>query len=393
MGEPVFDSSRYPSPQAMIENLHGSHFHFMISTWPFFRPGTRTYEEVDRRGLLDTALFRIGTDAWWLDTTEPETEGRETNILVTNRVASGSGARYANLYPLMATTAVYNGQRAETDRKRVFILSRSAYAGSRRTATAVWSGDVNSDWTFLGKQVPAGLDYSVCGLPYWTTDIGGFLPGHPDDPEYRELFVRWFEFGALNPIFRVHGTRSPDRNELWSYGPEAQEILVAFGRLRYRLLPYVCSVAWMTTHERCTPMRALVMDFRTDARAASIGDEFMFDPSILVSPYWSPPPGHVAFTSRAQGGTISGPDVEWATEKPAEPLEVPAYRGAGGSFTLYEDEGDGYDHAVAWRPLSAAARRTRRGAGRKPPEPATLQCPIRPGVQRCFPLFRPTKAL
>ena len=409
MGEPVFDSTRYPSPPAMIRDLHDNHFHLMISNWPFFRPGTRTYDEMDRRGffvartrvagfhpagqalydafnpearryywgLLDTALFRIGADAWWLDTTEPETEGRETNILVTNRVAIGSGARYANLYPLMTTTAVYDGQRAETDRKRVFILSRSAYAGSQRTATAVWSGDVNSDWTFFRKQVPAGLNYAVSGLPYWTTDIGGFLLGNPDDSAYRELFVRWFEFGAFNPIFRVHGTRSPDQNELWSYGPEAQAILTAFDRLRYRLLPYVYSVAWMTTHGRYTPMRPLVMDFRADTRAASVGDQFMFGPSVLVSPVLEPAARsrrlylpratwYDFWTGRASsgGGTIDadapldrlplfvragavlplGPDVEWTGEKPADPLEVRIYRGADGSFTLYEDEGDGYDY-------------------------------------------------
>lgn len=409
MGEPVFDSARYPSPRSMIEDLHNSHFHFMISAWPYFRPGTKTYALMDQRGffvartrvagfhpagqalydafnadarafywgLLDTALFRIGTDAWWLDTTEPETEGRETNILVTNQVAAGSGARYANMYPLMTTTAVYAGQRAETDRKRVFILSRSAYAGSQRTATAVWSGDVNSDWTFFRKQVPAGLNYSVSGLPYWTTDIGGFLLGNPDDPGYRELFVRWFQFGAFNPIFRVHGTRSPDQNELWSYGPEAQTILTTFDRLRYRLFPYVYSVAWMTTHERYTPMRALVMDFRTDAQAAAIGDQFMFGPSILVNPVLEPsarsrhlylpharwydfwtgrsadggrtidaeaPLERIPLFVRAGAILPLGPDVEWATEKPAEPLEVRVYRGADGSFTLYEDEGDSYDY-------------------------------------------------
>jgi alpha-D-xyloside xylohydrolase len=409
MGEPVFDSARYPSPQTMIEDLHGSHFHFMISSWPFFRPGTGTYDDMDRRGffvaktivaafhpagqalydafnaqargyywgLLDTALFRIGTDAWWLDTTEPETEGRATNILVTSRVAAGSGARYANMYPLMATTAVYAGQRAETDRKRVFILSRSAYAGSQRTAAAVWSGDVNADWTFFRKQVPAGLNYAVSGLPYWTTDIGGFVLGHPDDTDYRELFVRWFQFGAFNPIFRVHGTRSPDQNELWSYGPEAQAILTAFDRLRYRLLPYVYSVAWMTTHSRYTPMRPLVMDFRTDARAASVGDQFMFGPAVLVNPVLEPaarsrrlylpharwydfwtgrsfdggrtidaeaPLERIPLFVRAGAILPLGPDVEWATEKPADPLEVRVYRGADGSFTLYEDEGDSYDY-------------------------------------------------
>ena len=148
---------------------------------------------------MDQALFKIGADAWWLDTTEPETEDRETNILVTNQTSVGSGARVANAFPLMTTTAVYEGQRAESDQKRVFILSRSAFAGAQRNAVSVWSGDINSDWVFFRKQIPAGLNYSLSGLPYWTTDIGGFVSGDPNDPAYRELFIRWFQFGTFNP--------------------------------------------------------------------------------------------------------------------------------------------------------------------------------------------------
>ncbi len=409
MGEPVFDSSRYPSPSGMIEDLHRNNFHLMISFWPYFYPGTKTYEDMEHRGffidktkvgrfhpagaalydafnpdarkyywtLLDTALFRRGVDAWWLDTTEPETEGQETNVLVRNRTALGSGARYANMFPLMTTTGVYTGQRAASDRKRVFILSRSAYAGSQRTAACVWSGDVNSDWVFFRKQIPAGLNYSLSGLPYWTTDIGGFLLGKPDDPAYRELFVRWFQFGCFNPIFRVHGTRAPNENELWSYGSEAQKILVSFDRLRYRLLPYVYSLAWMTTNDRYTPMRALVMDFRTDSRAASVGDQFMFGPALLVNPVTQPsatsrevylpagmwydfwtglatkggksvtvkaPLERIPLFARAGSILPLGPDLQWASEKRADPLEIRIYRGADGSFTLYEDEGDSYDY-------------------------------------------------
>ena len=409
MGEPVFDTSRYPAPKAMVDDLHENNFHLMISFWPYFRPGTRTYEDMDRRNyfvdrtkvggfhpagqalydafnpearkyywnLLDSSLFRIGVDAWWLDTTEPETEGRETNILVTNKVSIGNGARYVNMYPLMTTTAVYEGQRSTTDRKRVFILSRSAFAGSQRNATAVWSGDVNSDWVFFKKQIPSGLNYSLSGLPYWTTDIGGFLIGNPDDPGYRELFVRWFQFGTFNPIFRVHGTRTNNQNELWSYGPDAQAIMTNFVRLRYRLLPYIYSLAWMTTSEQYTPMRALAMDFRTDVRAANVGDQFMFGPALLVNPVTEPAAasrrvylphatwynfwngqsmeGGVARDAEApleriplfvRAGSIvpMGPEIEWASEKPADPVELRVYRGADGKFTLYEDEGDNYNY-------------------------------------------------
>ncbi|MBV9072539.1 MAG: DUF4968 domain-containing protein, partial [Acidobacteria bacterium] len=321
MGEPTFDKSRYPDPKEMIEQLHAEHFHLMISVWPFFRPGSDVYSEMERRGffidktkvagfhpagqalydafnpaareyywqLIDNALFKLGIDAWWLDTDEPETEGREANILVTNKVnGSENGAALANIYPLMTTAGVYEGQRHETEQKRVFILSRSAYAGSQRNGAAVWSGDVNSDWAFFKRQIPAGLNYSLSGLPYWTTDIGGFVSGNPDDPNYRELFIRWFQFGTFCPIFRVHGTRNPDQNELWSYGPEAQKILASFDRLRYRLLPYIYSLAWMTTNQNYTPMRALAMDFRTDVHAANIGDEFTYGPALLVSPVTEP---------------------------------------------------------------------------------------------------------
>ena len=417
MGEPQFDESRYPDPKAMIDRLHADHFHLMISVWPYFRPGSDTYREMQRRGyfidktkvagfhpegqalydafspsarsyywkLMDDNLFKLGVDAWWLDTDEPETEGRETNLLVTNKVnGDENGAAVANLYPFMTTSAVYEGQRKANDRKRVFILSRSAFAGSQRNAAAVWSGDVNSDWAFFKRQIPAGLNYSLSGMPYWTTDIGGFVSGNPDDPKYRELFVRWFQFGTFCPIFRVHGTRSNDQNELWSYGPEAQKTLVAFDRLRYRLLPYIYSVAWMTTNQGYTPMRALVMDFRNDMRAANIGDQFMFGPAVMVNPVTEPealskrvylPPlgtqnsgaGWYDFwTGRSQdrfgeieasapidrvplyvrAGSILplGPDQEWSSQKPADPIELRIYPGANGDFSLYEDEGDNYDY-------------------------------------------------
>ena len=419
MGDPVFNKN-YPDPPAMVDSLHKNHVHLMISVWPYFRPGSPVYEDMDKRGffidrtkaggfhpagmalydafnpearkyywnLMDKALFKIGADAWWLDTTEPETEGRETNIVVTDKVAIGNGARYANEFPLLTTTAVYQGQRAASDQKRVFILSRSAYAGEQRNAAAVWSGDVDPNWETFRRQIPAGLNYSVSGLPYWTTDIGGFVSANPDDPAYRELYVRWFEFGAFCPIFRAHGTRTTNENELWSYGPEAQKTLLAYDRLRYRLMPYIYSLAWMTTSSNYTIMRPLVMDFRADTRAQNIGDQFLFGPAILVNPVTEP-----AATSRhlylpqalwydfwtgaaIQGGRAVdapapiermplyiragsilplGPDLEYAAEKPADSIELRVYRGANGSFTLYEDENDNYNYekgAHATIPLS-----------------------------------------
>ena len=318
-GEFVFNKN-YPDAKGMIDDLHANHFHLMISVWPYFDPGTATYTDMDKRGffidrtkvrayhpagmavydatnpaarayywnLMDKALFQIGADAWWLDTTEPETEGREENLMLNNKLAIGSGARYANLFPLMTTTAVYEGQRKASDRKRVYILSRSAFAGAQRNAVTAWSGDILSDWESYKRQIPAGLNFSLSGIPYWTTDIGGFFIGNPNDPGYRELFVRWFQYGTFCPIFRVHGTRTTNRNELWSYGADAQAMLTKFDRLRYKLLPYTYSVAWMTTHESYTPMRPLVMDFQADVRAQNIGDQFMYGPAILVSPVTEP---------------------------------------------------------------------------------------------------------
>jgi alpha-D-xyloside xylohydrolase len=409
MGEPVFDKARYPDPPGMIDDLHKNNFHLMISVWPYFRTGTKTYDDMDKRGyfidrtkvaafhpvgmalydafnpearkyywnLMDQALFKIGVDAWWLDTTEPETEDRETNILVTNKTYLGNGARYANAFPLATTGTVYQGQRSESDKKRVFILSRSGFAGMQRNAAAVWSGDVNSDWVFFKKQIPAGLNYSISGLPYWTTDIGGFVSGNPADPEYRELFIRWFQFGTFNPILRVHGTRSTNQNELWSYGAEAQKILASYDTLRYRLLPYIYSLAWMTTSQAYTPMRGLIMDFRTDPNSALISDEFMFGPAFLVSPvsdphvnsrrvylpkakwydFWSggsfdgsgaidaaAPIDKLPLFVRAGSVVPMGPEKEWSTEKPEDPIELRIYRGADGDFTLYEDENDGYNY-------------------------------------------------
>ncbi|HKV82281.1 MAG TPA: TIM-barrel domain-containing protein, partial [Candidatus Sulfotelmatobacter sp.] len=264
-----------------------------------------------------------------------------------------------------------------SDKKRVYILSRSAFAGSQRNAVTAWSGDINSDWFSFRRQIPAGLNFAVSGIPYWTTDIGGFVFGSPADPAFRELFVRWFQYATFNPILRVHGTRNPDENELWSYGPDAQKILVNFDRLRYRMLPYIYSLAWKTTSESYTPMRPLVMDFRTDPRADNIGDQFMYGPAFLVNPVTEPAsttrPVYLPQATwydfwtgaRIEGGRMInaitplerlplyvragsivplGPDEEWSTQKPADPIELRIYPGADGDFTIYEDENDTYDY-------------------------------------------------
>ncbi|HEY3974635.1 MAG TPA: glycoside hydrolase family 31 protein [Candidatus Sulfotelmatobacter sp.] len=409
-GEFIFNKN-YPDPKAMLDQLHGENFHLMISIWPFFEPGSANYDYMQNKGWfvdkfkyakppyhtdamavydatspearkyywdeVNKGLFSIGADAWWMDTTEPETEGQEENILLNHKLAAGSGNRYLNAYPLLDTQAVYQGQRSASDEKRVFILSRSAFAGSQRNGVTAWSGDINSDWLSFRRQVPAGLNFALSGIPYWTTDIGGFVFGSPSDPAFRELFIRWFQYGTFNPILRVHGTRNPDENELWSYGPDAQTILVNFDRLRYRMLPYIYSLAWKTTSEAYTPMRPLVMDFRTDPRAQNVGDQFMFGPAFLVNPVTEPaattrqvylpeakwydfwtgsttegrqtiaaiaPLGRLPLYVRAGSILPLGPDEEWSTQKATDPIELRIYRGANGDFTLYEDENDGYGY-------------------------------------------------
>ncbi len=402
-------NSNYPNPQAMVEQLHREHFHLMVSIWPFFYPGTATYADMEKRGFfiekapavsfhpkgmalydsfnpaardyywneIDKSLFKIGVDAWWMDTTEPETEGVEDNILFDHKVAIGSGARYPNAYPLMTTMGVSEHQRAESDAKRVFILSRSAWAGEQKYGVTAWSGDVLSDFETYKRQIPAGLNFALSGMPYWTTDIGGFILGHPDDPRYRELFIRWFQYGAFCPIFRVHGTRIPNENELWSYGPEAQTILTNFDRLRYRLLPYIYSSAWKVTHEQFTLMRPLVMDFLDDDRVRNIGDQFLFGSSILVNPvteegattrhlylprsgwvdFWTgeaatggryvdapAPLSRIPLYVRAGSIVPMGPELQYSDEKPADPIELRVYPGADADFTLYEDENDTYHY-------------------------------------------------
>jgi alpha-D-xyloside xylohydrolase len=407
MGEMKWNA-HYPDPQGMIDTLHKEHFHLMVSIWPYFRPGSATYDEFDKKGWFiaktvqpsfhpvgqalydatnpearkqywanaNTALFAKGVDAWWLDTDEPETEAREDNILTTNQIFLGSGARYANVYPLFHTGGVSDGQRAASDEKRVFILSRSAYAGAQRYGVTAWSGDVLSDWMTFQRQIPAGLNYAISGMPYWTTDIGGFISGgNLNDPKFRELFVRWFQFGAFSPIFRVHGTRYPSENELWSYGAENQKILVDYDTLRYRLMPYIYSEAWQVTSNHGTLMRPLVMDWREDVEAQNTGDEYLFGPAILVSPvttegatsrtvylpkatwydFWTgekteggkriqadAPLSKLPLFVRAGSIVPMGPRMEWTTERPADPIELRIYPGADGDFVLYEDENDGY---------------------------------------------------
>ena len=407
-GSNAFDPKRYPDPIAAIHKLHDLyHLHLMISVWGKFYPGSpdnpdRNYDLMKERNQLyppepDSSryydafspagrslywsqlrdqIFSKGVDAWWLDASEPEVDMYAFRKVDT---AQGRGALLLNAWPLMHTAGVYTGQRTAVPDKRVFILTRSAYAGQQRNAAATWSGDITGDWDTFGRQIPAGLDFCLSGIPYWTTDIGGFFvndTGGSENPEYRELFTRWFEWGAFCPIFRVHGTNTA--KELWRFGPEFEPILVQYDNLRYRLMPYIYSQAWQVTKNAGTMMRALVMDFPADVMARECRDEFLFGPSFLVCPvttkratsrsvYLPSGAGWVDFwtgQTYAGGQTITaiapiekmplyvrtgsivplGPFLQYASEKLADPIELRIYRGGCGTFTLYEDQGENYDY-------------------------------------------------
>jgi|CZKI01.1.fsa_nt_gi alpha-D-xyloside xylohydrolase len=317
-----FDPKLFPRPAEMIDILHRENFHFMISIWCGFGPATPVYREMEQRGFLyptvgwagfrffdaynpeatdlywkyvRDGLFSRGVDAWWMDSTEPDIVNaltKDAEEYEMKRVGSnhlGTFARYLNTYPLMATEAVYRNQRGETDRKRVFILTRSTFAGQQRAAATTWSGDIGASWGVYRNQIAAGLNHSMSGIPYWTFDIGAFVIGSyggyfwdgGKDPAYQELYTRMFQFGSFSPIFRAHGSETP--REIWEFG-KFTDVLVDFDRLRYRLMPYIYSNAWRVTSEGYTPMRGLPMDFPGDHATYAIADQYMFGPSLMVCP-------------------------------------------------------------------------------------------------------------
>ncbi|HXT10796.1 MAG TPA: TIM-barrel domain-containing protein [Candidatus Angelobacter sp.] len=423
-GSHEFDPARFPDPVGWIRAIHEKyHAHLMISVWPKFYPGTKNFEALRSRGFLYEAplgeeikdwmgypytfydafnpearklfwaqinreLFNKGVDAWWLDASEPElAPDLHTERSRMHPTAMGTGARMLNAFPLLNSEAVYEGQREAAPNQRVFILTRSAFAGQQRYAGAVWSGDISSTWPTMRAQITAGLGYSLSGLPYWTMDIGGFsVPqrfsrkdAKPEDvEEWRELNARWFEFGTFVPLLRVHG-EFPYR-EMWEFGGDSSPACraeVKFDHLRYRLLPYIYSVAGNVTHDSGTIMRALVMDFCADTNTWNIGDQFMFGPAFLVNPvttyqarsrdvylpqtaggwydFWtgSSADGGTSVDAAApydaiplyvKAGSIipTGPDLQYTGEKPADPITLSVYAGTDGDFTLYEDDGLSY---------------------------------------------------
>ena len=334
-----FLAEDFSNGKKMIDNVHKKHAHFMISIWASFGPMTLQFRELDAKGLLlpiETwpqsgishvwppimeypagvkvydafnpearaiywkylkTLYNYGTDAWWMDSTDPDFfNPKESDY--THKVYGGTWRSQRNAFPLATVRGIYQAQRKEAEKKRVFIMTRSSYAGQQHYGSNMWSGDVNSSWDMLRKQVPAGLSFTLTGNPNFNTDIGGFFCGSyntkgsgsaPKNPQFQELYVRWMQYGLFCPVFRSHGTEAP--REIWQFGKKGEPVYDAIEkqiRLRYRLLPYLYSTAWQVTSNNDSYMRPLFSDFAADKKVWNMTDEFMFGRSILAAPIVNP---------------------------------------------------------------------------------------------------------
>ena len=408
-----FGNPSFPNPKKMVEDVHALNAHIIISVWPSFGPNTKIFKEFSdkkmflgyetyppREGVkvydafhpeardiywnyLNKNLFSLGMDGWWLDATEPEHQPvKESDFTLKTHL--GTVRSVYNAYPLVSVGGVYEHQRAVTDAKRVFILTRSAFAGQQRYAATCWSGDVDADWQVLKNQISGGLNFSLCGIPYWNTDIGGFFvrdnfKGGLKNKAYHELYVRWMQFAVFTTLMRSHGTSIP--REIYQFGEKGEssyDVQEKYIKLRYKLLPYLYSTAWDVTSNSGSFMRALFMDFNEDPEVRNINNRYMFGNAFLVAPITEPsvkeqavylPKGTqwIDFWTgeKLSGGrTVSkktpidiiplyvkagsilplGPDVQYAMEKKWDNLEIRIYPGADGEFLLYEDENDNYNY-------------------------------------------------
>ena len=439
-----FEASRYPNPQAMLDSVHAMHGRFMISVWPKFYDTTEHYKELDEKGWMyrqavkddihDWLGFRgsmydaydegarklfwkqmddhlyskfnkngvPGIDAWWMDASEPNV--RDCTPMwyrkaLCGPTALGTSTEYFNAYSTVNADAIYNGQRSvwkgKANEPRVFLLTRSGFAGEQRYSTATWSGDIGTRWEDMRAQMTAGLNYSMSGVPFWGMDQGGFCvenryvaaqklfnetgEENEDLKEWRELQARWNQFGAFIPLFRSHG-QWPTR-EIWNIAPDnhpAYKSFVYYDQLRYRLMPYMYSMAAWAHFKDYTLMRALVMDFNGDKEVENIGNQWMFGPALMACPvgYYKARNRSVYFPKQCgwydfytgehydggqhlvvdapyekipvfvrEGAIIPfGPAMEWCDEKPAELINLYVYEGQDGSFQLYEDEGTNYNY-------------------------------------------------
>ena len=435
-GSHEFESSRYPNPQAMLDSVHAMNGRFMISVWPKFYDTVKNYKELDSKGWMyhqaiqddihdwlgfrgsfydaydagarkmfwrqmDENLYtkyKFGVDAWWMDASEPNV--RDCTPMwyrkaLSGPTALGTSTEYFNAYSIVNADAIYNGQRSVNPNQRVFLLTRSGFAGEQRYSTATWSGDIATRWEDMRAQMTAGLNYSMAGLPFWGMDQGGFCvenryvaaqqefdktgKENADLTEWRELQARWNQFGCFVPLYRAHG-QWPTR-EVWNIAPAdhpAYKTIVAYDKLRYRLMPYLYSMAGMVHLKDYTMMRGLVMDFNGDDNVLDIKDQWMFGPALMACPigeyqkysrnvYLPKQKGWYDFYTGkhyAGGQTIVadapyekipvflpegailpvGPEMEWCDQKKAELIDLYVYAGKDGEFTIYEDEGTNYNY-------------------------------------------------
>ena len=435
-GSHEFDAARYPNPQAMLDSVHALHGRFMISVWPKFYDTVKNYKELDAKGWMyhqaikddihdwlgfrgsfydaydagarkmfwrqmDENLYtkyKFGIDAWWMDASEPNV--RDCTPMwyrkaLSGPTALGTATEYFNAYSIVNADAIYNGQRSVNPNQRVFLLTRSGFAGEQRYSTATWSGDIATRWEDMRAQMTAGLNYSMAGLPFWGMDQGGFCvenryvaaqqefdktgKENADLKEWRELQARWNQFGCFVPLYRAHG-QWPLR-EVWNIAPAdhpAYKTIVAYDKLRYRLMPYLYSMAGMVHLKDYTMMRGLVMDFNGDEKVLDIKDQWMFGSALMACPvgeyqkysrevYLPKQKGWYDFYTgayHAGGQTIVadapydkipvfipegailpiGPEMQWSDEKKPELIDLYVYAGKDGSYTLYEDEGTNYNY-------------------------------------------------
>ncbi|WP_258098929.1 TIM-barrel domain-containing protein [Marinoscillum pacificum] len=427
-GSHDFDLDRFPDTEGMIDKIHEQNARVMISVWPKFYYTTDHYKAFDEKGWMytqavedsvrdwiypgyigsfydaysqgardlfwdqiKTKLYDKGFDAWWMDASEPDilsNASMDYRKELSTPTALGPSTEYFNAYALMNAKGIYEGQRSEDNDTRVFILTRSGFAGIQKYGAATWSGDIGTRWEDMRAQVSAGINFAMSGLPYWTQDIGGFcvekryenaVEGSEDMKEWRELNARWFQFGAFVPLFRVHG-QFPYR-EVFNLAPENHPMYksqVYYNKLRYQLMPYIYSLAGWTYTKDYTIMRGLAMDFASDKNVFNIGDQYMFGPSLMACPVtaygarsrsvylpksagWydvntgkylaggqtieaDAPYERMPMFAKAGSILLHGPEIEYTDEKPADPITIMVFAGADASFDLYEDEGTNYDY-------------------------------------------------
>ena len=425
-----FDNPEFPDPQKMIDHVKKKNAKIMISIWASFGPDTNPYKDLEKINALfnfktwpadggvkvydaynekardiywkhlNKGLFSKGIDAWWTDSTEPDhldVQERDFDI----PTAMGTYRSVVNAFPLMSNKGVYEHQRAVTSDKRVYLLTRCAFAGQQRYAANTWSGDVMCNWETFRKQIPTGLNFSLSGIPYWNTDIGGFFNwpyhGGAENKAYHELYTRWFQYGTFLPMQRSHG--SGVKKEIYNLGKKGDWVYDSeekYINLRYALLPYLYSTGWQVTDNAGSFLRALFMDFNEDKKVHTISNQYMFGKAFLVTPVtrnmyvfsdkeqWKDPYEDFSKTGTqdvylpkgtkwfdfwtgevlnggqmvtkevpidiipwyVRAGSIVpfGPKVQYSTEKKWNNLEIRIYPGADGEFVLYEDENDNYNY-------------------------------------------------